>query len=191
MPSNKDNLRENVVSEVTSNPGSSVLLRLAEGDSLLTGLYLFQALVNEKKMKGIYLSCNANSPYHFLDNYFSAHRIDTSKVTFIDTVTLPMLGKPTSESENAFFTQGSVTSDAMSVLKELVYSVDGLSFIYLDSLTEMLKFHTEDEIVGFLAELTNLTKQHKMAGLILSFYGEREAELVKSVTEYCSRCIEL
>ncbi len=187
----QDEATKSVITEIAASPSASFLIRMAEGDSLLTGLYLFQTLVNEQNKRGIYLSCNANSPYHFLDQYFGAHQIDTSKVIFIDTVSRPILGRHTAAKENAFFTQGNITEDAMSVLKELAYSVDDLSFVYFDSLTEMLKFHSEDEVTGFLTELVKLTKQRKMTGVILSFYGEREAELVKSFINYCDRCIDL
>ena len=180
-----------LMSQIVSYPQSSFLIRLAEGDSLMTGVHVFQTLVNERSQNGVYISCNANSPYNFLENYFSAYNIDLSRVFFIDAVTNTLLDKKVSNKNNVVFTSGPIMRESLAKLKQFLSVNKNISFVYFDSLTELLKYHTEDEIQDFLANLMNLTKEKGMTGLVLSFHGEREANLVKSITKYCDHFLDL
>ena len=191
MPDENEQLREVLTSQIEATPNSSFFIRMPQEDSLLTGVTIFSRLVTMQNKKGVYLTCNANATSEFLTNYLGAHNIDTSKVTFIDTISKTFLARKNLKSSgNTIFTEGSITDASIESLRNAITSNPEASFMYLDSLTELLKFHDENEVGRFLVKLISTLRAQKMTGLILSYYGGREAELAESVMNYCDYYIE-
>lgn len=170
---------------VKITPGFTCLLRLAQGDSLLTGLYALEHFVREKQNEAIYISCNTNSPVEFLDNYFGAHAIDTSMLHFIDSVTVPILGRRRIVRENFVYLEENHPNQLLLALDKAVQIRPKANFVYLDSLTELLNYHDSDAVLAFLEKLVGRIRDYKMSGLVLAYYGAREQQIIDEAIKHC------
>src|SRR3989344_5394465 len=119
MPDENEQLRDVLISQIDASPNSSFFIRMEEQESLLIGVQVFRNLVNFGKKRGVYLTCNANAPSNFLENYLGAHDIDTSRVIFVDTISKTFLARKHLKSEgNVVFTEGNITSSSIESLRE-------------------------------------------------------------------------
>ncbi|MFH1181451.1 MAG: hypothetical protein V1702_00675 [Candidatus Woesearchaeota archaeon] len=172
-------------------PGLTCLLRLSEGDSLLTGLYALQHFVSGQKNEGIYIACNTNSPVDFLGNYFEAHAIDTDMLHFIDSVSIPLLERKRVQKENFVYLEENHPSQLLLALDNAVEKRPKANFVYLDSLTELLKYHDAELVLAFLEKLVGRIRDFRMSGLVLAYYGEREQQIITEALSHCDFHMEI
>lgn len=173
-----------------TKPGTSLLIRLSEGDSLVTGMIALDRFVNKRKSEGIYLTVNPNAPADFLTTYFTGHDIDMNKIQFIDTVTKTFLGK-TVVDERHVYTDSSLPMSALKAIDEVIIRKPQSEFLFLDSITAMLKYHDKLTVVPFLQSLVRMIRDFKMSGIIFSYYGNEEALIVDEAMQNCDIHVEL
>jgi archaellum biogenesis ATPase FlaH len=129
-------------------------------------LKVLAELVTKKKMKGIYVGLN--KPYKSLRKFFSANKIDTRQLFFIDT-----LSEESNKEENAAYAKAENLNE-ISVKINQAMKKSNSHFILFDTIDTFLVYNQKTSLERFFSSLvSNLRNMNKKCVMI----GIKEALL--------------
>ena len=154
-----------------------------------TNIEILKALVNEKKLPGIYIT--VNKPYEDMLSFLRKNGINTSRVFFIDLVTKLTKEQP-SRIDNCLFMESPESLTDLSIaLGEAVRSIQGDKFIFLDTLSTLLIYNKAETVSKFVHFLTSKMRSWQVKGIIISLIKETKPELQAELSQFCDKLIDL
>lgn len=154
-----------------------------------TNIEILKALVNEKKLPGIYIT--VNKPYTDIINFLRKNGINSSRIFFIDLVTKLTKEQP-SRIDNCLFMESPESLTDLSIaLGEAVRSIKGNKFVFLDTLSTLLIYNKAETVTKFMHFLTSKLRGWDVQGIIISLTKETKPELQAELAQFCDKVIDL
>ncbi|MCD1293992.1 hypothetical protein CUJ83_03150 [Methanocella sp. CWC-04] len=148
-------------------------------------------LVNDNKMKGIYVGINR--PSDRIIEELETAGIDTGNIIFIDALTKTVSGN-TANSDNRYFMNhindltelGILLSVTMKKMKD-----DQRFFVLIDSITTLLIYNDNNTVLKFLHYLSARFRIMKVNGIFVAFKSAKLEDFFSQVAVFCDDVVEL
>lgn len=173
--------------DIEDNPITSILV----GDKAYTktNIAVLKYFVNERKISGVYIT--VNKPYQTLVNFFNKNGINTNRIFFIDMIT-KLSGDQPNRIDNCLFMESPESLTDLSIaLTEVIKSIQGDKFIFLDTLSTLLIYHELGTVTKFAHFLTNKMRVWMVKGVIISLIKETKPSLEAELTQFCDKVIDV
>jgi len=175
--------------EVQENAGN-VLLYLVSAESYAkTNTQIIKNLVQEKGLKGIYITINR--PYQNLIEMFSRKGIDTDKIFFIDAITKVTGGKEVDVKNCVFLDSPTNLTDIAIAMRQAVNFMEGEKFIFVDAISTLLIYNNDQSVIKFAHFIIGRIRDWKAEGIIISILKDMDEKLKSQLTEFCDSKIEV
>lgn len=178
------------MADENNNSLGNVLLYLVSAENYTkTNTQILKKLINEKKLKGIYITINR--PYQNLMEIFNKNGINTQNIFFIDAITKMTGGKETEAKNCLFLDSPSNLTDITIAMRQAVKLMgDVKKFIFFDALSTLLIYNQGGSVIKFAHFLTGRIRDWKAEGVIISVQKEMDEKLTSQLIQFCDKKLE-
>ncbi|VVC03819.1 Uncharacterised protein [Candidatus Bilamarchaeum dharawalense] len=176
--------------ELNSLEDGEVFLISAPGEKLLeVNLNVLTHLVN-KGYRGVIITLN--NPYSVLVKIIEKHKIDQSKLYFIDCITKTAGGQAV-RNENTLFisSPANLTELGVAVSQLIAAMPKGKQFVMMDSLSTLAMYNSTGSVAKFSHFLITKIKLHEVSGVIISVEAEIDEQTKTQISSLCNKTIRL
>lgn len=140
----------------------------------------------KRDKKGIYI--NISVPYDELIIQFAHYGIDMKKIFIIDTITPIETGR--ARLKNCLFTGSPKYLTEVSIaLTQIIQQSPEMGFFMVDSLTNLIKNHTEETIQKFINFLHTASQELNMEGVLLIEDTKENSKFVKNWSKLVEKVV--
>jgi archaellum biogenesis ATPase FlaH len=185
----KTSVKKSLDNELKSLPAGFIVTLISSMENYASvNKEILEYFINKQKMTGIYVTMN--KPYETLKTSLARDNIDSKKLFFIDAISATV-GKQTIKTAEMLSVQNPSALTEISIGIAKVAKAKKYDFLIMDSLTTMLVYNTEETTLKFMHYLTNLIRQYKLSGVILSLEDDMEKKTLRSIVQFCDSCIKI
>jgi hypothetical protein len=146
-------------------------------------------ILTRKGYTGIILS--SSRPYSNLINIYQKNNVDTNKLMIIDCVSKSQGGKIVGN-KNALFTDNASALTQISLhIGELIKSVNGQKYLYIDSLTTMLIHNQARIFASFIHSILTKLRMSNVNGLMFSISKGIDEEVRNEIAQLCDKVVKI
>jgi len=169
----------------------SLMLVSSENYSRYT-LELIKLLMNEMKMRGVYLT--VNKPYKQLIQGLSKIGVDTDKILFIDCITKLAVDEP-SPNEKIIFagSPGNLTQMGMAINQASMKLKESneRGFLFFDSMSTLLLYNETKTVAKFAHFLVTRLRVLELDGIVFAVEKDMDREVIRALAQFCDNMVNL
>lgn len=155
---------------------------------LQNNLQILKVLLNEKKLSGIYI--NVSRSYDNIFEIMTTNAIDSSRLFFIDCVTLGSGFKPVKKDSVLYVNSPSDLTEISIALDQLVQIIPNEErFLFLDSLSALLIYNSPNITTKFAHFLTVKLRQWKITGIFITLEKETDEKLLSLLSQFADKIV--
>lgn len=139
--------------------------------------------------EGIFVTLNR--PYFSLKKMLAKEEIDSSKIIFIDCITLQLGGEPIDEDRCFYLTSPDPVQLQVTIERAMDLVLAENRFIYLDSLSTISLYKSFETLIKFLRHLTGKMRLRGFVGTIFMLEKEMEESYYSQISLMCDEVIEV
>jgi len=148
-----------------------------------TNLAVLKYLVNQKKLKCIYIT--VNKPSFSLVEAFKREEIDVNNLYFVDCTTVG------TEDSRKIFVKPESLSDISIAVSRLAENISEKKFVYFDAISTLYIFNPSDTVEKFVHYLIPKLKADKIGLILVAVKDEIEKKSLTVLTTFCDSKVEL
>ena len=154
-----------------------------------TNMSIIKNLVDQDT-PGVYVSLNL--PYNTIKKNFSAKKIDTSKIIFIDAITKTAGGKIEKKKDCLFIGSPKNLSDISVSMDQAIMAIPTKDkFLFFDSLSTLLLYNDVKVVAKFVHFLSGKMRVWKVKGIIISLRRKEDKDLIDELETFCDVKLDL
>jgi len=175
--------------ELTDLPKNFIVLIVSTSDHYLqNNLEILKILLNEKKQSGIYI--NVSRSCDNISEMIVSNGIDISRLFFIDCITLSSGFKPIKKNSCFYVNSPSDLTEVSIALDQLVQTIPTEGrFLFLDSLSALLIYNSQNITSKFAHFLTVKLRQWKITGILITLEKETDEKLLSLLSQFADKII--
>ncbi len=150
---------------------------------------ILKTVLVDQSITVIYMT--TNKPYDNLVKKFSQDGIDTERICFIDSVSLPVWGRVSDTSRCLYVDSPSNLTDISMSLEKTLKNIKGNKFVVLDSLNTLLLYNSFELVLKFIHFSTTYLRSISAGCAIVSFPQDTETSVVKEVSSFVDKVVEV
>ena len=151
---------------------------------------ILKILVNERGMRGIYITVNKSYPR--LKALFMKEGIDTGRLFFVDAVSKGIYNNLEKADDCLFISDpGSLTEFSIGISNAVGKLDNENVFLFMDSLSSLLLYNSASKISKFMHALSAEIHLWDICGVIISIDKELEDDRINTFSGFCDKTIRL
>ena len=179
-------MKEKLEKELSNLPKDFVVLTILPKEQFRDlNLHLVDIMVNQKKIRGAYVSVNWSYP--LIVKMMQKRGIDHKNLFFIDCISKGLK----TEADNCLFLESAQSLTNISISLEPIYRSKEDYFILLDSLDALSLYHKTNLIVRFARNLIDKVRKHNKSGVIVGLHEETDSRIITDLSMVCDKVIDL
>ncbi len=165
-----------------------ILLETSADDMSEVGISSLKTMLGKGK-KGIVIS--TSKPCKNVLDVYEENGVDTKKIFIIDTICKTQTSKPP-EIDNVLHVESSSSLTDISIsLNEVMNSLKGDSFAFLDSVTSMLIHNKPKTFSKFIHSILTKMRMKGVGGILLSLEKETPKDVRAEIAQLCDKIIKV
>ena len=142
-------------------------------------------ILTKWKWKGIYITLN--TPYKQLLVDLKSHRIDISRLYFIDGIS--KTGGKIINSDNCTFLEGPQSLTELSIAITTACNTKSFDFLFFDSLSTITMYNDLKTSEKFSQYIINKLRNLDINAIIISLNEKGSLEVISVVSQFCNKCV--
>lgn len=181
-----EEIRAKLKEELKDLPSNWIALIITSSDQYVKVNTELLKLLMEEGLKGIYVTIN--KPYSSIIEFLKKNEVEVDRLYFVDCVTKMVKGG-TERGERCIFTHPSNLTAISIAINELIQTVKGDKFLFIDSLSTLLIYNSLGTTEKFSHFITNKIRVYNLKGVLLSLEEEMKEKL--KLAKFCDKVIKI
>jgi hypothetical protein len=172
------------------NPSSAIQVRVGTSNSFLIIASILQPLIQGFEMKGVYI-CASRRAVEIIQT-LDEIGIDTTGITFIDTVSAGFIGGTETPYENVRFVDSPIMLESimLQTLYHLGEHTDTGSFVLLDSVNALSIYNEGRMLAEYLHTFINTFRAREVLTAIVNVPDQTPPGVLANLDLYCTDLID-
>lgn len=171
---------------------SKVVLVVVPSTSMQkVNLRILKYFLNTKNASCVYVT--VAKPYKTMINILTKNKIKTSKIFFIDCITIRSEAEEMQRAGNTVFCHPQALTNVSIALTTAIKSLpkDTDRVLVLDTMSTLMLYNEAGTVGKFVHSLTGKVRAWGVKSVIFTLEEETDKKVISQITQFCDKCIEV